>query len=162
MRENRCEKHEMCAYFSVSTPQPTTPSSHQYRSGAIWCKGNGQYAQLDDKMPMQGTGRPDETRAHNLFVHPALMAECADTPAASPPSFQSPPFQTAHEITATAPCPKYFVPFCYSFFKGCNKVNSQSETGEDGGADTALLTKKNPDLPLIPPAKIDLFDCKPR
>ena len=93
-------------------------------------------------MPMQRTGRADETRAHNLFVHPALMAECAETPAASPPSFQSPPFQTPREITATAPCPNYFVPFCYSFFKGCNKVNSQSETGEDGGADTALLTKR--------------------
>ena len=154
----------MCAYFSISTPQPTTPSLQHCRSGAHWCKGEGQYAPTGRTMPIQGTGRPDETRAHNLMVHPAPHGRMRR---------YSRRFAT---IVTIATIPQRLVQqlpqrhaqsISYHFAIRSSKAATRSTLkvrGDGGLDDTALLTKKNPDFPVDPATSqkvvlsIDLFD----
>ena len=79
--------------------------------------------QLDDQSrykALEGQMSPGPI-TYSSIPHP--MANSADAPDALPPS---PPTATIPERivnTRHGAFPNYFVPFCYSFLKGYNKVN---------------------------------------
>lgn len=126
MRENWCEKQNTRYAHIFQYPRHNQPH-HRYSTAIAEPIGAKERATTPHWTNDAHT-RHRETRAHNLMVDPAPHGGNAPI---------LPPLRhhrsnrhhsaTPRATTSEAPCPNYSVPFCYSIFKGCNKVNSQSE-----------------------------------